>query len=329
MATIPTDIAFYMVLVVFGILGNSLVLLTVICNAIENNNMPASDMILLNLTVIHLLLSVFRNVLVVTFQMGINLLFSTSYCRVFMFVWTLLRSMSVWGTFSMSVFHYLSIRNHYLKLRVNSVFTSMKALAALWAFNSLYYVPALIYTSRGGSNVTFSVQLVSTNTRTVLGCVWDFPSINANLLFVTTSLVIHELIPVVLMVATNLSTLYTLQQHSRAIAAQKTINRVASEKKAALVITTLVLLFVICWGTNVVAVNFYNFTKGESTPTFLLTMANFGAYIFMGFSPLVLLIGHRKLRRKLISLICKQFNRKVDPEDYSRTFNTTMTTVRC
>lgn len=326
MADIPIDIAFYMVLVIFGILGNSLVLLTVISNAVDNKTMPASDMILMNLTVIHLLISVFRNVLVVTFQMGIDLLFSTSWCRVFMFLWTLLRSMSVWGTFSMSVFHYISIRNHYLKFRVNTFITTIKVLAALWIFNSLYYIPALLYTSRGESNTTFSVQLISTSTRPVMGCVWNFPSPNANLFFVTASLVIHEIIPVILMVATNLGTLYTLQQHSRAIAAQKTINRVASEKKAAMVITTLVFLFVICWGTNVVAVNFYNFTKGASASTFLLPMANFAAYVFMGFSPLVLLIGHGKLRRKLISLICKQFKHQVNPVDSSLKFITNVTT---
>ncbi|XP_040182588.1 olfactory receptor class A-like protein 4 [Rana temporaria] len=326
MAVIPIDIAFYMVLVIFGILGNSLVLLTVISNAVENKTMPASDMILMNLTVTHLLLSVLRNVLVVTFQMGIDLLFSTSWCRVFMFLWTLLRSMSVWGTFSMSVFHYISIRNHYFKLRANSFITTIKVLAALWIFNSLYYIPALLYTSRGESNTTFSVQLISTSTRPVLGCVWNFPSPNANLFFVTASLVIHEIIPVILMVATNLGTLYTLQQHSRAIAAQKTINRVASEKKAAMVITTLVFLFVICWGTNVVAVNFYNFTKGASASTFLLPMANFAAYVFMGFSPLVLLIGHGKLRRKLISLICKQFKHQVNPVASSLKFITNVTT---
>ncbi|XP_063797825.1 olfactory receptor class A-like protein 4 [Pseudophryne corroboree] len=308
---IAIDIAFYIVLVAFGLLGNTLVLLTVLSNAVEHKMMPASDLILTNLTVILLLLSLFRNVLVITFQNGIDILFSTFWCKVFMFIWTLLRSMSVWGTFSVSVHHYISIKNRYLKLRKNAFWTTVKALTALWVFNFLYYIPTLLYSARGMSNVTFSVQLISTSTRPVLGCVWDFPSVNSNLLFVTASLVIHEAIPVILMLSTNISTLYTLQQHSKAVVAQKTINRMASERKAALVITTLVVLFVICWGTNIVATNFYNFTKGSSSTLFLLTMANFGAYIFMGFSPLVLLVGHSKLRRKLIRLLCKQWKHQV------------------
>ncbi|XP_075045734.1 olfactory receptor class A-like protein 4 [Mixophyes fleayi] len=314
---IAIDTVFYIVLVAFGILGNTLVLLTVLSNAVEKKTMPASDLILTNLTIILLLLSLFRNVLVVTFQNGIDILFSTFWCRVFMFIWTLLRSMSVWGTFSVSVFHYISIKNHYVKLRRNALWTTVKALSILWVFNCLYYIPSLLYTARAEPNMTFSVQLISTSTRPVMGCVWNFPSPNSNLLFVTTSLVIHEVIPVVLMVTTNISTLYTLHQHSNTVAAQKTINRVASERKAALVITNLVVLFVICWGTNIVAANFYNFTKGSPSTVFLLTMANFGAYIFMGFSPLVLLIGHSKLRRKLVSLLCKPWKHQVNPTGYS------------
>ncbi|XP_075696912.1 olfactory receptor class A-like protein 4 [Rhinoderma darwinii] len=311
------DLAFYILLVASGILGNTLVLLTVISNALENRTLPASDLMLSNLTVVLLLLSIFRNILVVTFQNGMDILFSPVLCKMFMFIWTLLRSMSVWGTFSMSVFHYISIKNYYVKIRRNAFWTTVKALAIIWTFNCLYFIPAILYTGRVKANVTFSVQLIGTSIRPVLGCVWDFPTPEANLLFVTTTLVIHEVIPVILMVGTNISTLYTLKEHSKTIAAQKTIYRLASERKAALVITTLVILFVLCWGTNVLATNFYNFSKGSSSTLFLLSLANFGAYAFMGFSPLVLLIGHSKLRRKLSYLLLKQWKRKVNPTESS------------
>ncbi|XP_075183442.1 olfactory receptor class A-like protein 4 [Anomaloglossus baeobatrachus] len=308
-----TDLAFYGLLVASGILGNTLVLMTVISNALDNKGMPASDLILSHLTVVLLLLSILRNVLVVTFQNGMDIFFSRTLCKVFMFVWTLLRSMSVWGTFSISVFHYLSIKNHYVNIRRNIFWTTVKVLAIMWISNCLFCIPALLYTDRIQANATFSVQLIGTSTKPVLGCVWNFPTPYVNLVFVTSSLVIHEVIPVILMAITNISSLYTLQQHSKTIAAQKTIKRVASERKAALVILTLVILFVLCWGSNIVATNFYNFTRGSFSTSFLLTIANFGAYIFMGFSPLVLLIGHSKLRRKLVYLLLKQWKRQVNP----------------
>ncbi|KAM8927636.1 olfactory receptor class A-like protein 4 [Pelodytes ibericus] len=315
MSEVSKEIIFYILLVLFGIVGNVLVLVTVISNSLENKVLPASDFILAHLTLINLLISVFRNVLVISFQIGFNLLFSRGWCKVFMFMWTLLRSMSVWGTFSMSVFHYISIRNHHLKVRRNTLWNTIKVLSALWAFNGLFFIPALLYTERGGSNVTFSVQLVGTTTRPTLGCIWDFPSSAANLVYVTACLIIHELIPVVLMVSTNVSTLHALNRHSKTITAQKTLNRVASERKAALVITVLVILFVVCWGTNVIAANCYNFTRGSSSTTFLLTVANFGAYIFMGFSPMVLLVGHSKLRNKLGNIFYTQWRHHIKPAE--------------
>uniref|UniRef100_A0A8C5WCN2 G-protein coupled receptors family 1 profile domain-containing protein n=1 Tax=Leptobrachium leishanense TaxID=445787 RepID=A0A8C5WCN2_9ANUR len=301
MPEVSISIIFYILLVIFGITGNVLVFFTVIINSIEKKTLPASDLILAHLTLINLMISILRNVLVVCFQIGFDLLFSTPWCKVFMFMWTLLRSMSVWGTFSMSVFHYINVKNYHFKVRRNTLWDSIKALSLLWAFTGLFFIPAFMYTERGSSNMTFSVQLIGTTTRPTLGCIWNFPSPATNLLYVTASLIIHELIPVILMVSTNISTLHTLNQHTKAIAAQKTLSRVASERKAALVITVLVVLFVICWGTNVIAVNCYNFTRGSSSTAFLLTVANFGAYIFMGFSPLVLLLGHSKLRNKLLS----------------------------
>ncbi|KAG8568907.1 hypothetical protein GDO81_014199 [Engystomops pustulosus] len=317
-----TDLVCYSLLVASGILGNGLVLLTVITNSLENKTMPASDLILCNLTVVLLLISIFRNVL-----NGMDILFAPILCKVFMFVWTLLRSMSVWGTFSMSVFHYISIKNHFIKIRRNAFWTTVKVLAVMWVFNCVYFIPALLYTDRIEANVTFSVQLISTSLRPVVGCVWDFPTFEANLFYVTASLVIHEVIPVILMVVTNLSSLYTLRQHSKTISAQKTINRMASERKAALVISTLVILFVLCWGSNVVATNYYNFTRGSSSTEFLLTIANFGTYIFMGFSPLVLLIGHSKLRRKLAQLLSKPWKRQVNPVGYSSNYSSNIAVV--
>ncbi|KAM3923076.1 olfactory receptor class A-like protein 4 [Leptodactylus fuscus] len=311
-----TELAFYSLLVASGILGNALVLLTIIINALENKTMPPSDLMLSNLTVILLLLSILRNVLVITFQQGVEISFNSHLCKLFLFIWTLLRSMSVWGTFCLSFFHFISIKNYYIKIRRRAFRTTVKALALIWAFNCLYFFPALFYIDHTKSNSTFTVQLVSTSTRPVYGCVWHFPTPRADLLFATITLVVHEVIPVILMVGTNLSSLYTLQQHSKTIAAQKTINRVAVERKAALVIFTLVVFFVLCWGSNIVASNYYNFTGGSSSLSFLLVIANFGSYIFMGFSPLLLLFGHSKLRRKLVHLLCKQWKRQVSPADY-------------
>lgn len=66
--------------------------------------------------------------------------------------------------------------------------------------------------------LSFSCQrlmLVSSTTRPVMRCVWNFPSVYSGLAFATTSLVIHEMAPILLMAFTSLSSLYTLYNHGR------------------------------------------------------------------------------------------------------------------
>ncbi|XP_029433924.1 olfactory receptor class A-like protein 4 [Rhinatrema bivittatum] len=296
--------AFYGALVFLGILGNILVLLSVVCTAVENHTIPASDLILANLSTINLLLSVFRNAFLFTAEAGLRVLLSAGWCKAFMFLWLLLRTMCVWATFSLSFFHFLTIRKQRLQMTRSSkgAWSIAKAITAVWILNFLYSTPALVYSNHGASNTNFTVMLVSSTTRPLLGCVWSFPSQHSALLYVTTSLIIHEVIPVILMIGTNSCTLYILSKHIRVTGAESMLGRVAAERRAAKVILFLVLLFIACWGTNVLAVNYYNFTRGSSM-TFLLQVANFGASLFMAFSPIVLIAGHSKLRRRLQKMI--------------------------
>lgn len=79
-------------------------------------------------------------------------------------------------------------------------------------------------------------MLVSSTTRPLLGCVWNFPSSYSGLAYATTSMVIHETIPIILMAITNLGSLYTLYAHGRVRALVKdapVVKRVPAERRAA------------------------------------------------------------------------------------------------
>lgn len=81
-----------------------------------------------------------------------------------------------------------------------------------------------------------SLMLVSSTTRPLLGCVWNFPSSYSGLAYATTSMVIHETIPIVLMAFTNLGSLYTLYTHGRmrsSVQDAPVIKRVPAERRAA------------------------------------------------------------------------------------------------
>lgn len=85
-----------------------------------------------------------------------------------------------------------------------------------------------------------TLMLVSSTTRPLLGCIWNFPSRYSGLAYATTSLVLHEAIPIVLMVFTNLGSLYTLytRKGMRTSAhAAPIMKRVPAERRAAKVKT--------------------------------------------------------------------------------------------
>lgn len=82
-----------------------------------------------------------------------------------------------------------------------------------------------------------TLMLVSSTTRPLLGCVWNFPSSYSGLAYATTSMVIHEAFPIILMAFTNLGSLYTLYNHGRVrsstVQDAPVIKRVPAEKRAA------------------------------------------------------------------------------------------------
>lgn len=61
------------------------------------------------------------------------------------------------------------------------------------------------------------------------------------------------------------------------------------------VILTLIMLFIVSWGTSIISVNYFNYNRGPSAE-FLLVIARFANIIVIAMSPAVLAVGHRRLR---------------------------------
>lgn len=85
-----------------------------------------------------------------------------------------------------------------------------------------------------------TLMLVSSTTRPLLGCIWNFPTRYSGLAYATTSLVLHETFPIVLMSLTNLASLYILYTHNgarKSVQDAPVIKRVHVERRAAKVKT--------------------------------------------------------------------------------------------
>lgn len=183
-------------------------------------------------------------------------------------------------------------------------------LAVVWGANLVFSIPALVYSTHVHGNATVELMVISCTTRPLLGCIWEFPSIEQGSAFASTSLALNEVLPLVLMVGTNLATLHALAKHIRAVTSGgesggthgELDKHVSTERKAAHVIMSLVSLFVVCWALQVAAVTYYNHDGGHHAEG-LLTVSHFSASLFVGFSPMVVALGHGKLRRRIISMI--------------------------
>uniref|UniRef100_A0A3P9M0V4 Vomeronasal type-1 receptor n=1 Tax=Oryzias latipes TaxID=8090 RepID=A0A3P9M0V4_ORYLA len=311
---------FYAILVVLGVLGNATVIVVVGKTVILDRRVAHnSNIIIINMAASNLMVSVMRNILLVMSDFGIqvcNILITCmktgchKRCQFLMGVWVWLRSVNVWSTFYLSVFHFQTLRRvapsvGNLQGYQGVPKTLLLNLLSIWLLNLLYSIPAHIFSTNGNANSTETLMLISTTTRPLLGCVWNFPSSYSGLAYATTSMVIHETLPIVLMTVTNLSSLYTLHTYGRtrkSVQDAPVVKRVPAERRAAKVILILVLLFVVSWGTSVISVNYFNYNRGTSSE-FLLVIARFAQILFIALSPAVLAVGHHGLRSCIKSLL--------------------------
>ncbi|XP_036421456.1 olfactory receptor class A-like protein 4 [Colossoma macropomum] len=311
-----TPLVCYVILVLVGILGNGAVICVVGENILhEQKGGRSSDMILVNMAFSNLMVSVARNLLLILSDLGIEMSPSTKWCQMLMGIWVWLRCANVWSTFFVSAFHFQTLR------RVAPPIASLNGprrpprsllmgFVLLWTLNLIYSIPAFVYSTKGGKNATETLMLVTSTTRPLLSCLWDFPSTYSGLAFATASMVIHEIVPILLMSVTNLGSLLTLYAHgSKHHPAHKSqdmpvMQRVPAERRAAKVILALIILFITSWGASVVSLNYFNYNRGPSS-AYLLVVARFTNSAFIALSPLILAVGHRRLRAVIKSCILK------------------------
>uniref|UniRef100_A0A3P9M0F5 Olfactory receptor class A related 4 n=1 Tax=Oryzias latipes TaxID=8090 RepID=A0A3P9M0F5_ORYLA len=310
------DAILFGLLVFSGLLGNTLVIYAVFQSAFETppGRLSPSDTILVHLSLANLLTSLFRTVPIFVSDLGLDVSLSPGWCRVFMLLWMWWRAVVCWVTLTLSIFHCTTLKRHHVSLGPLVLQKEKRrvwiVLGLVWGANLAFSIPALVYSTHVYSNATVDLMVISSTTRPLLGCIWEFPTTQQGSAFAFTSLALNEVFPLVLMICTNVSTLHALAKHIRAVTSSMEsggshgeVNKhVSTERKAAHVIMLLVALFVVCWVLQVAAVMYYNHNRGLHAEG-LLTVAHFSASTFVGFSPMVVALGHGKLRKKIMGMI--------------------------
>lgn len=248
-----------------------------------------------------------------------------------MLLWVWWRAVGCWVTLALSIFHCTTLRRQHVTFGPLAQQRERRrvwiVLALVWGVNLAFSIPALVYTTHVHGNTTVELMVISCTTRPLLGCIWEFPTLQQGSVFASTSLAFNEVLPLVLMIFTNLATLHALAKHIRAVtsggesggAHGELDKHVSTERKAANVIMSLVALFVVCWVLQVAAVTYYNHDGGHHAEG-LLTVAHFSASLFVGFSPMIVALGHGKLRRRITDMIlgcskCLKCHSKVSQEE--------------
>ncbi|XP_067272648.1 olfactory receptor class A-like protein 4 [Pseudorasbora parva] len=331
---LTVDAILFGLLVFSGIIGNILVICVVFqCSKDSSSrHLPPSDTILVHLCVANLLTSVFRTVPIFASDLGLAVLLPAGWCGVFMLLWVWWRAVGCWATLGLSGFHWATLRRRCVSIGPQGLrrerLRVWAGLAGVWGANLLFSLPALVYTTQVSANATVELMVISCTTRPLLGCVWEFPSPRLGSAFASASLALNEVLPLVLMLGTNLATLHALRAHMRAVAVAAEHQR-AGERKAGHVIMALVALFVVCWVLQVAAVSYYNHNGGRHAEG-LLTVAQFSASLFVGFSPMVVALGHGKLRRRIGAILRRWIRRPADThtDNSAHTAETAVKTIQ-
>lgn len=316
------------------ILGSVLVQVLQAAFQSSSRRLPLSDTILVHLSLANLLTSVFRTVPIFVSDLGSDVSLSPGWCQVFMLLWVWWRAVGCWLTLALSIFHCTTLKRQRLYIGPDMQRRERRRmwviLGLVWGLNLAFSIPALIYSTHVHGNATVELMVISCTTRPLLGCIWEFPTPQQGSAFASASLALNEVLPLVLMVCTNLATLHALAKHIRAVMSSgqpggshvELDKHLSTERKAAQVIMLLVSLFVVCWVLQVAAVTYYNHDGGHHAEG-LLTVAHFSASLFVGFSPMVVALGHSKLRRRISSMMlgwcqCFKGRSKDDPPNTSR-----------
>uniref|UniRef100_A0AAY4E7U3 Vomeronasal type-1 receptor n=1 Tax=Denticeps clupeoides TaxID=299321 RepID=A0AAY4E7U3_9TELE len=247
--------ALYLSLTVCGVPGNCAVIAAFLLVAYHEQRLLPADAIVLHLASVNLIVVGIRCLLeaLATFQLA-NV-FSDVGCKVVIFVYRTVRSLSIWLTFVLSAYQCLSIAPPgSLWATARDLFAQFLGgtFLVLWVINASMSLAPILY-AMGTRNDSALMQ----NSINVQFCFMHFPSKlmqDAN----GAIQVVRDVVPMALMASASLIILVFFYRHSRQVKGLRSSSGaggggrqgVQAEQRAAMTVVTLVTLYLVFYGVD-------------------------------------------------------------------------------
>ncbi|CAL9704644.1 unnamed protein product [Knipowitschia caucasica] len=286
----------YVFLSVLGVPGNFAVITAFLLLLYKENRLLPADSIVLHLACANLLVVGVRCLLETLESFYLTELFSDVGCKAVIFVYRTSRSLSIWLTFSLSLFQCLSIGppgSQWASLR--AVFAKYLGLVffCLWLINTCMSSAGILF-SFGSRNVSAQHGI------NVQFCYVYFPSKlskEAN----GAAQVGRDVVPMALMTLCSLIILVFLYKHSQQVKGLRGGSRsgTGAEQRAAKAVVALVTLYVVLYGVDN-GIWVYTLTVKTTMKISLMSdLRIFFSSLYAALSPLVIIVSNRKVHGQL------------------------------
>ncbi|XP_069057701.1 taste receptor type 2 member 7-like [Pleurodeles waltl] len=284
-------LATLMVLMLFGILGNAFVAITILRNTEEHGAIPPVDFITFSMMGSNILLQVFKDLRLLLNQVGMSCAGGEIFYRLNLFLVTGSRCASVWLTAILSVLYYLKI------VRPTSMMGLKIQRAAPTSFQLLAWVPGSIGFLM--AVIIFRIPVADNEGNSTI-CNFYFLGSSTLLTYNILNVIFGGIIPVITMVTCSLGVVVYLCRHrASSVQNQRDIANLRNrhQDKATKTLLILVSFFVVSGGLNIA-------TRNQSilTNKNLYLWSSLASSLYITASPFILISGNHKLRQRMREL---------------------------
>uniref|UniRef100_S4S0U4 Vomeronasal type-1 receptor n=1 Tax=Petromyzon marinus TaxID=7757 RepID=S4S0U4_PETMA len=290
------------ILILLGTIGNTCVLTVFLHIAVKNGELLPSDRSVINMSIVHLLASVFKNILYVFDFFKMHLLNNIG-CRLLLYSINLFRTLSISFTLLLSLFQFNKLQNStYPGINVISLkFEKSICLVSvlLWIISSAIFTPLLFFDdiltlNNSSGLLQFSSCSIS-------------PSGGYHLYFGIGTIILVDGFGAFAIVTMNVLILKILWKHHEMVAARGWVHNAnhMATLNAVKIVACLLITYIICWSINII-IRILLMRFGASLSAIpMADIASVFSSLYYSFSPFIIIFGRSSIQKKIHNILIR------------------------